>query len=96
MAGAAYRYLEYPALKAAFGNLAMIPFLKRKDEASISAPADKIQRKPDEEPEFDTLEAAGQDLIDAIHSKDAKAVAAALRAAFELADSEPHTEGEHI
>ena len=63
----------------------MIPFLKHSKEASVSMPADSIKREPDEEPEFDTLEAAGQDLIDAIHSKDAKAVAAALRAALELA-----------
>lgn len=66
----------------------MIPFLKRKDEASASGPVDSIKREPDQEPEFDTLEAAGQDLIDAIHSKDAKAVAAALRAAFDLAQPE--------
>jgi hypothetical protein len=74
----------------------MIPFLKRKDEASVSMPADSIKREPDEEPEYDALESAGQDLIDAVKSGDAKAAAAALRAAFQLADSQPHEEGPHI
>lgn len=74
----------------------MLPFLKYKLEASASAPAESMKREPDEEPEYDALESAGQDLIDAIHSKDAKGVAVALRAAFQLADSEPHEEGEHI
>lgn len=63
----------------------MIPFLKRKDEASVSMPVDSIKREPDEEQPFDALEAAGQDLINAVHAKDAKAVAAAFRSALELA-----------
>lgn len=66
----------------------MIPFLKRKDDVSVSIPGDSIKREPDEEPEFDSLEAAGEDLISAVHSKDAKAVAAALRAAISLAQPE--------
>lgn len=41
------------------------------------------------------MEAAAQDLLSAIKADDAKAVAAALRNAFELADSEPHEEGSH-
>lgn len=72
----------------------MLPFLK-KQEAAASIPIETKKREPDSEPEFDTLESAGQDLIDAIHSKDVKSVAAALRAAFELLDSEPHFEGPH-
>lgn len=71
----------------------MLPFLKK--EASVVVPSDTKKREPDAEPEFDTLESAGQDLIDAIHSRDAKAVAAALRAGFELLDAEPHFEGPH-
>ncbi len=75
----------------------MIPFLKRKDEASVSAPAEKIQRKPDEESEdYDGLTAAAEDLCHAIEAKDYKAAAVALRAAFDLLESEPHHEGEHI
>jgi hypothetical protein len=74
----------------------MLPFLKNTKEASVSMPADVKKREPDDESDFDALETAGQDLIDAVHSKDARAVAAALRAAFEIADSEPHEEGPHL
>jgi len=75
----------------------MIPFLKRDQEASVSAPASVEKRKPDdEEAEYDALEAAAEDLGAALAAKDFKAAAAALRAAFQLADSEPHEEGEHL
>lgn len=72
----------------------MLPFLKK--EASVVVPVETKKREPDSEPEYDALESAGQDLIDAVHSKDAKAVAAALRAGFQLFDSEPHEEGPHV
>lgn len=74
----------------------MLPFLKLNKDASASGPVDSLERNPDSEPEYDALESAAEDLINAIHSKDAKGAAAALRAAFELADSQPHEEGEHI
>lgn len=73
----------------------MIPFLKNK-EAGVSMPADSIKREPDEEPEFDSLESAAEDLCNAVHSKDYKGAAAALRAAFDLMESQPHQEGPHI
>jgi hypothetical protein len=41
------------------------------------------------------LEAAAHELIKAIGEKDPKAVAAALRNAFNLVDAAPHEEGEH-
>lgn len=73
----------------------MIPFLKNK-EASVSGPVDIERRKPDEEQEYDALEAAAEDLCNAIAAKDYKGIAVALRAAIQLADSEPHIEGEHV
>ena len=75
----------------------MNPFLKSK-EASISAPPEVIKRKPDheEEGEYDPIESAAEDLHAAIKSNDVKAIAMALRAAFEILDSEPHEEGPHI
>lgn len=74
----------------------MLPFLKRK-EGSSSDPVESLKRSPDEgAEEFDSLESAAEDLINAVHAKDVKAVAAALRAAFELSDSEPHVEGPHL
>lgn len=73
----------------------MIPFMRNK-EASISAPSTIEKRTPDEESEYDALESAAEDLCHAIEAKDYKGIAAALRAAFQLADEEPHVEGEHL
>ncbi len=70
----------------------MLPFLKLKQEGSASGPVDSMERKPDGEPEYDVLESAAEDLCHAIESKDYKAAAAALRAAFELLESQPHEE----
>lgn len=55
---------------------------------------------PDEEDEEGKgdeqgLEAAAEDLITAIHDKDADAVVEALRNAFSILDAEPHEEGPH-
>lgn len=76
----------------------MLPFLKHSKEASVSVAPDTIKRKSDseDESEYDPMHSAADDLIAAVHSKDTKATADALRAAFELADSEPHHEGPHI
>ena len=73
----------------------MLPFLKKNQEASASGPIESQKREPDEDADRDMLEVAAQDLMDALHKKDAKALAAALRAAFELFDSDPHMEGPH-
>lgn len=42
------------------------------------------------------LEACANDLIDAVHAKDVKKVAQVLKDAFELLESQPHEEAEHI
>lgn len=72
----------------------MLPFLKK--EASVSQPIDSTKRKPDEEPAYDSLQSAAEELVSAIHAKDISAVASALRSAFELCDASPHEEGEHV
>lgn len=72
----------------------MLPFLKNTKEAAASAPIETIKRDHDEDHEFDPVESAAEDLIHAVHAKDVKAVAEALRAAFELCDEEPHMEGD--
>ncbi len=41
------------------------------------------------------LEAAAQELIDAVEAKDAAGVASALRNSFAILESAPHSEGEH-
>lgn len=74
----------------------MLPFLKRNQEGSASMPAEPIKREHDEGAEYDMLESAAEDLISAIHSKDVKGVCSALKAAFEMMESEPHSEGPHV
>lgn len=74
----------------------MLPFHKLNQEAAASGPVESIVREPDEGAEYDVLESAAEDLVRAVHSKDIKGVAEALRAAFDLCDSEPHEEGPHI
>jgi hypothetical protein len=74
----------------------MLPFLKNQQEGSASMPVEPVKREHDEDSDYDMLESAAEDLISAVHSKDIKAVASALRAAFELCDSGKHEEGEHI
>ena len=72
----------------------MLGFLKHKQEAGVSEPVETIKRDHDDE--FDMLHAAAEDLMHAVHSKDVQAIAQALRAAFEICDSQPHEEGEHV
>lgn len=76
----------------------MLPFLKKRQEVSVSIPTDIVKRDSDheEEEDFDGLESCCEEMIDAFHSRDAKALAAALRAAFQICDLEPHEEGEHV
>lgn len=73
----------------------MLPFLKSKPQvAGIMT----IERKPDESAESQEdsgLMSAAKDLLSAIESKDHKAIAMAIKAAFTILDSEPHDEGEH-
>ena len=74
----------------------MLPFHKLRQDASASSSVESIKRESDHEEEYDALESAAEDLCHAIEAKDYKAAAAALRAAFDLLESEPHHEGEHI
>lgn len=70
----------------------MFPF--RKPEGSVSAPVDPIKRGSDYGDDgYDILDSAANDLIVAVHMKDIKAVAEALRAAFDICESQPHNEG---
>lgn len=57
---------------------------------------DLKQEESEETPDNSAaIETAAQALIDAVHSKDTKAVADALQDAFDILDSMPHEEGEH-
>ena len=79
----------------------MLPFLN-KHKQSVSGLIIE-RRKPDETPDQDEssegddiLEAAASDILNAIEQKDSKHLALALRAAFQILDSEPHEEGPHL
>lgn len=69
----------------------MLPILKKQEASVVSSPQ-TIRRQPDEDSEFDSLEVAAQDLCDAVHSRNYKAAAQALRAAFEMCQSEPEAQ----
>lgn len=77
----------------------MLPFLKPK-QGSVGVIIEKQRPtdQPDEEREElnPGLIACAHDMIAALHSKDSKALALAIKAAFEICDSEPHIEGEHV
>jgi hypothetical protein len=76
-----------------------LPFLKKN---KVSTGIAMEYRKPDEaseksDPSDDSgLEQAFEDLMRAHANNDKKAGAAALRAAFQILDSEPHHEGSHL
>lgn len=70
----------------------MLPFLKKHKAAGLIVE----QRMPDKPSEISEMETCAQDLLSAIEAKDIKGMASALQAAFELADSQPHQEGEHL
>lgn len=77
-----------------------LPFLKprRRDAAVIisTRKAEGGQIEQGEEGSLpEGLHMASEDLIRAVHSKDAAAVSEALKAAFEILDAQPHEEGPH-
>jgi hypothetical protein len=75
----------------------MLPFLKPKRVAGVIIEKRKADQSPQVEPEDAAdqgLDACSEELIRAMHAKDAKGVSAALRAAFEVLESQPHEEAE--
>jgi hypothetical protein len=76
----------------------MLPFLKPQKVASVILAARKpdgsIEIKGEEGEHEPGLIEAAHELINAVHGKDSNAVASALKAAFEIMESEPHDENE--
>ncbi len=78
----------------------MLPWMKNKSikssgDVKMARSSDGLQ--PAEAPEeSDTygLDTCAQDLIDAVHSKDATRVAQVLKDAFDILESQPHSEAE--
>jgi hypothetical protein len=75
-----------------------LPFFKKDRRVGLIVeqrhPDGNLERKPDEEGD-PALEACAEDLLRAMNTKDIKAIADALRAAFDVMESEPHEEAEH-
>lgn len=77
----------------------MLPFLKPKTIAGLIikhriSGGNNLQEDR-EDKQDQGLEAACEDILMAISSKDAEHLSHALRAAFDILDSEPHVEGPH-
>lgn len=58
-------------------------------------PKHEAEEHAEEHPEA-ALHACAEELIDAVHAKDAAGVADALKAFFHIADAMPHEEGRHV
>ena len=69
----------------------MLPFAKRQ-EGSVSMPSEKLHYESPEAIEPDVMEYVASDILSAIESKDTKALAEALKACFDLYESQPHQE----
>ncbi len=72
-----------------------LPFLLKKKQQDGGVITE--HREPDYEPEGseEGLDACSKDILEAISSNDIKRLSKALKAAFEICDSEPHVEGPH-
>lgn len=69
----------------------MLPFLKRKQEASYSESVDdEVTRKPDNEPEYDMLDAIAEDMLAAVSKKDVNLLKDALRSLLDHARAEDY------
>lgn len=73
----------------------LLPFLKNKRKETGVIVQERVSDLPEESTEADGLEVAAKDIMSAISGNDHKALAAAIRAAFEILESQPHVEGEH-
>lgn len=78
-----------------------LPFLKPKSVAGVIISHRKkdgngIEMSHMEGDEDAGLDSCSEALIRALHAKDIKAVSKALREAFQIVDSQPHEEGEHL
>lgn len=73
----------------------MIPFLKKKQEASVSAGPDEIKmRKPDEAQEFELLDAVVEDFMEAIQTKNKRLLKMALEALIDHIKEEDEIQDE--
>lgn len=72
----------------------MLPYLKKHKPAGITQEISPQDYTSDQDQDAG-LDACAQDLKDAINNNDIKGITNALRAFFEIVDSQPHEEGPH-
>lgn len=70
----------------------MLPFLKKNNEASVSAPADVMKRKPDEDKDYDGMDPLEVAMEELFAAKSNKEKAEAFKAAVMILESQPHEE----
>lgn len=80
-----------------------LPFLKKPNRSagisvsvrtSSGSMAEESEGQEDQQDQG--LKYAAHDLLMAVDNRDIEAISEALRSAFQILDSEPHEEGEHI
>lgn len=75
----------------------MIPFLKKKQEASVSMGPDETQmRKPDDDMNFEMLDAVAEDMMEAFHKKDSRLLKMALEALVDHIKSEDEIQDQSL
>ena len=74
----------------------LLPFLKNKRKETGVIVQERSPDSPEAPSDESGLEAAASDIMAAISAGDAKALAGAIKAAFEICDSQPHEEGPHL
>jgi len=77
----------------------MLPFLQPRKQAGViiaKRVGDKTEPMHEEGEHEPGLMAAVEDLISAVHAKDAQGAADAFKAAFEICESYPHEEGAEL
>lgn len=72
-----------------------MPWLRRRREAAIVTAQVKDGEIVKESEEQDEIQMIAEEMIQAIEKKDAKKLAEALRASFQMMELEPHEEIEH-
>ena len=75
----------------------MLPFMKKRQQAGLivqTRQPDEPKESSDMDMDQEALEAAAQDLIDAVASQSRKQVAEALKAAFTILECMPHDEAD--
>lgn len=74
----------------------MLPFLVKQKMQEGTAQIVRPSDFEDKESDGAGIKAAAKDLLEAIEMKDLNRIASALKAAFEILDSEEHEEGPHL